>query len=94
MKSTVMIRPTWPLGARFIDTKARTFEVIKVIMGHPEQSVGYEIEYADGWIIAEEIGNHPQSRAGFVDIDNREKLIIETVEKLDQYVANGHLSRI
>ena len=94
MRATALIRPTWPLGTRFIDSKARTFEVRKVIMGYPEHTIGYEVECHDGWIIAEELGNHPQSRAGFVDIEHPDKLIIELVDKLDQFETNGHLRRI
>lgn len=89
-----LIRPTWPLGLKFIDSKERTFEVIKVIMGYPESSIGWELEYADGWIINEELGNYPQSRAGFVDVENRGVLIVEFVDKLDQFVKNGHLKVI
>lgn len=94
MRATAVIHPTWPLGTKFIDTKSRTFEVTKVIMGYPEQSMGYEVECHNGWIVAAELGGHPQTRAGFVDVDNPDKLIIESVDKLDQYEANGHLRRI
>lgn len=94
MATTFIIRPTWPLGCRFIDSKGRTFEVIKVIMGYPDLSIGYEVETNDGWIVSSELGEHPQSRAGFVDIADREKLIIESIDKLEQFVANGHLRRL
>lgn len=89
-----LIYPSWPLGNKFIDTKGRTFEVVKVFMGYPETSIGWELECHNGWIIAEELGDHPQSRAGFVDIENRDKLIIESVSKLDEFENNGHLKRI
>jgi len=89
-----IIYPTWPLGVKFIDSKGKSFEVIKVIMGYPEKSIGWELECCNGWVISEEVGEHPQSRAGFVDIENRDVLIIEEVQKLDQFVKNGHLKII
>lgn len=94
MTSNAIIHPTWPLGLRFIDSKGRTFEVIKVIMGYPEFSNSYEVECQNGWVIASELGEHAQSRAGFVDIENRDLLIVELVDKLDQFIINGHLKRI
>lgn len=94
MKTQHTYRVTWHLGTQFIDTKGRKFEVTKVFMGYPENNFGFEVAYDNGWVIAEQSGNHPQSRAGFVDLDNPNKLIIETVEKLDQFVKNGHLNRI
>ena len=86
-----MIRPSWPLGTRFVDARRRVFEVTKVIMGNPDAGASYEIELENGWIIIQQVGNHPQTSAGFVDITKRDKLIIELIEDLDQFVTNGHL---
>lgn len=89
-----VIRPTWPLGTRFTDIKRRVFEVTKVIMGNPSSGTSFEMELENGWIIVQQIGDHPQTVAGFVDITNRERLITELVEDLDQFVTNGHLKII
>lgn len=94
MKTQFRSKVTWLLGTKFIDTKGRKFEVRKVFRGYPENGTGYEIQYDNGWVLAVESGAHPQSRAGFVDLDHPEKLIVETVEKLDQFVENGHLKKI
>jgi len=93
MTEQTIIYPTWPLGTLFLDAKGRTFEVTKVVMGNPDAFFSYEVELPNGWIIVPEPGEHPQTSAGFVDIDNRDKLIYETIEKLDGFVANGHLRR-
>ncbi len=90
----MIIRPTWPLGTRFIDSKRREFLVTIVIMGKPENNFAYEVEMANGWKVLSQPGEHPQSEAGFVDVTNDEKLIMESVEKLDQFVKNGHLKII
>lgn len=89
-----MIRPSWPLGTRFIDTRRRVFEVIKVIMGNPDAGTSYEMEMVNGWIVVQQIGEYPQTYAGFVDITKPEKLITELVDDLDQFVTNGHLKII
>lgn len=89
-----MIRPSWPLGTRFVDARRRIFEVVKVIMGDPDAGTSYEMELENGWIIIQQLGDHPQTSAGFVDITKREKLITELVEDLDQFVTNGHLKII
>lgn len=89
-----IIRPSWPLGTRFTDSKKRIFQVVKVVMGNPENKIGYKVELADGCIIESELGEHPQKKAGFVDIRNTDNVIIELVEDLDQFVRNGHLKVI
>lgn len=89
-----IIRPSWPLGTRFTDSRKRVFQVVKVVMGNPETKIGYQVELANGYIIESETGEHPQTRAGFVDIRNRDNVIMELVEDLDQFVMNGHLKII
>ena len=87
----MIIRPTWPLGLRFIDSKSREFEVTKVVMGKPENCISYEVEVMNGWIIQAQNGEHPQTKVGFVDVKNREKLIEESVDKMNEFVKNGHI---
>lgn len=89
-----IIRPSWPLGTRFTDSRKRVFQVVKVVMGNPGTKIGYQVELADGCTIESETGEHPQTRAGFVDIRNTDNVIMELVEDLDQFVKNGHLKVI
>ncbi|WP_433895178.1 hypothetical protein [Sphingobacterium mizutaii] len=90
----MIIRPSWPLGTRFIDSRRREFQVTKVTMGWPKDNIFYEVEMANGWKVISQPGEHPQTEVGFVDVSNRENLITESVEKLDQFVKNGHLKII
>ncbi len=86
-----IIRPTWPLGLKFIDSKRREFEVVLVIMGNPDLHVSYEVEMNNGWKVIAQSGEHPQTQAGFVETRYREKVITELITDLDQFVKNGHL---
>lgn len=87
---STIIRPTWPLGLHFVDARAREFEVTEVVMGDPGQG-GYEMELTNGWKIHSQFGEHQQREVGFVNIADRTKVIRESVNKLDQFVKDGHL---
>lgn len=84
-------RPTWPLGLRFVDSNKREFEVSQVFMGDVNSPFTYEVELHNGWKITSQPGEHPQSQVGFVDVKNRDQLIIESISKMDEYVKNGYL---
>lgn len=88
-----IIRPSWPLGLRFIDSKRREFEVVTVTMGNPG-CLGYEVEMLNGWMVKSQFGEHPQTAAGFVDVSNRTRIINESVENLDRFLKTGHLKII
>ncbi len=89
-----IIRPSWPLGLRFIGSDKRVFEVTQVFMGDTDQPFIYSVELENGRMIISQPGEHPQTKVGFVDIARNEKLITESVEKLDQFVKTGHLKII
>lgn len=83
----------WPLGKRFVDANGRTFEVVKTIYGNLDSPVLFTIEFENGWSISWEKRDSPQTAVGFVQ-QGTDKVIIQPVELMDEYVRNGHLGTL
>lgn len=88
-----MARPTWPVGRKFIDGKARVFEVVHVIMGDPDAGVSFTVEYHNGWKITQQMGgDFSQTKAGFVQVGlQSSELIYETVDNLTKFLNQGYI---
>ena len=87
-----MIRPDWPLGRKFIDGKARVFEIVHVFMGDPEAEMQFTIECHNGWKITQAVGgDFPQTKAGFINVANSDDIIYDTVENLNKYLNQGYI---
>ena len=90
--SLVQVAP-WPLGRRFIDSSGRTFEVVKTIYGNAESAILFTIDFENGWSTSWDREESPQTAVGFVQVGT-DRVIIQTIELMDEFVSNGHLKTI
>lgn len=90
--SAVQIAP-WPLGKKFVDSKGRTFEVVRTIYGNIDAPVLFTVDFENGWSISWERKDSLQTAVGFVE-QGTDKVIIQPVDLMDEYVKNGHLKTL
>lgn len=91
MNPTAVDIAPWPLGKKFIDAQARTFEVVQTIYGDQDSEIKFQIDFENGWSIVWSHKDALQTAVGFVQLGT-DKVIIQPVDLMDEYICNGHLN--
>ncbi|NQD71647.1 hypothetical protein HP439_13035 [Sphingobacterium shayense] len=93
MKPSFVQNAPWPLGKKFVDSIGSVFEVVKTIYGDSEAGIVFTIEFENGWSTSHDHEESPQTAVGFKQVGT-DKLIIRTIQQMDEFVINGHLKTI